>query len=303
MPNPPPNVRAAQSVVLIGTFGFAVMDACSKQLVTLISPGSLLLWRSLLILAALLLPLLLWRGLALLRTSMPLTVAARSFTMAATSFLIVLALERLPIADVLAIYFVSPFVTAIIAAVWLKDPLPLRTVIGCLAALAGVMLIMQPGSHNTSQPLWSYALPLMAACTSSLQDVLARKARGHAAPETLLIYSVIASAVMGAALLALGLPVGHFPHWWPPLAAWVWLGLAAMLGCVSFYCMIRAMQWAPPSATAPLRYLNLIWAALLGAIFWKEIPGFAAVLGMSLILGAGVATAWAGRSGTSSSAS
>ena len=74
-----------------------------------------------------------------------------------------------------------------------------------------------------------------------------------------------------------------------------------MLGCVSFYCMIRAMQWAPPSATAPLRYLNLVWAALLGAIFWNEIPGVAAVLGMSLILGAGVATAWAGRSGTSSS--
>ena len=57
MPNSSSNVRAAQSVVLIGTFGFAVMDACSKQLVTLISPGSLLLWRSLLILAAL---LLLW---------------------------------------------------------------------------------------------------------------------------------------------------------------------------------------------------------------------------------------------------
>ncbi len=290
------NVRAAQSAVLIGTLGFAAMDACSKQLVTLISPGALLLWRSVLIVAVLLVPLLVWRGQALWRTTAPFTVGARALTMAATSLFIILALERLPFADVLAIYFVSPFLTALLAAAWLKDPLPLRTVLGCLAALVGVVLIMRPGGATAVSGAWGYALPLLAAATSSLQDIFARKARGHAAPETLLIYSVLMSLGMGVALLALGVPAKHFTAWWPPLAAWVWLGLAALSGGISFYCMIRAMQWAPPSATAPLRYLNLMWAGLLGALFWNEIPGLAALVGMGLILGAGIATAWAGRS-------
>jgi len=43
----------------------------------------------------------------------------------------------------------------------------------------------------------------------------------------------------------------------------------------------------PASLSAPLRYLILAWAALIGYVVWGQLPNFWAWIGIALILAAG----------------
>ena len=54
----------------------------------------------------------------------------------------------------------------------------------------------------------------------------------------------------------------------------------------------RALRLAPVGAVAPFHYTELVWAAVLGWVFWNEWPEAHVGWGAAVIVGAGLYTVW-----------
>jgi drug/metabolite transporter (DMT)-like permease len=90
----------------------------------------------------------------------------------------------------------------------------------------------------------------------------------------------------------LSLPLGLI-HWTSP-TTWQWLGfvVAGVLGSLGHYCLTRGFRTADISATQSLRFLDLIWASLMGWLVFSDVPSQSTLLGALIIL---LSTVWIAR--------
>jgi drug/metabolite transporter (DMT)-like permease len=88
---------------------------------------------------------------------------------------------------------------------------------------------------------------------------------------------------------ALSLPLGLL-HWTVPTPM-QWLGFlaAGFLGSGAHYLLTRGFRVADISATQTLRFLDLLWASLMGCLVFGDIPSHSTILGAMVIL---ASTVW-----------
>jgi drug/metabolite transporter (DMT)-like permease len=91
---------------------------------------------------------------------------------------------------------------------------------------------------------------------------------------------------------ALSLPLALLA--WQPLSAWQWAGFAVsgLLGSGGHYCLTRSFTRADISATQSVKFLDLVWAALLGVVLFADVPSTTTLAGGALIC---TATVWLAR--------
>ena len=286
-----PSINAGIIASIISSIGFAAMDALTKQLVATLSPAHVLLYRSLVILM-LFTPLAVWvYSKSIFKTEAKAETAWRSLAFALTSVLIVISLRHLTLAETISIFFICPMLTILLAAWWLDEKLTPRAGLACGLGFIGVVLIVQPFQRDGATAAWAFILPVLAACSGAVQDVLARKLKGRASPSTLLIYGVVATA-LGGALLAIGeTPVIPAQH-----ESWLLLA-SAVCGVVAFFFVVISFQFAPAAISAPLRFLNMVWAVLLGYFIWDSLPNLSAAMGILLVLASGLIAVDVGKAG------
>ena len=123
-------------------------------------------------------------------------------------------------------------------------------------------------------------LVMSAVFMFSSMDTIA-KIVGRENPLTTLFYT----ALVGAAVTSLGLPFA----WHTPTLGQVPLIMAiGLLGGFGHFLLIRAVTQASPSALAPFIYVQLIWSTLLAFIAFGEFPNSGSLLGMLVIVSAGL---------------
>lgn len=64
------------------------------------------------------------------------------------------------------------------------------------------------------------------------------------------------------------------------------------LGSLGHYCLTRGFHVADISATQSLRFLDLIWASLMGWLVFSDVPSQTTLLGALVIL---ASTVWIAR--------
>jgi len=69
------------------------------------------------------------------------------------------------------------------------------------------------------------------------------------------------------------------------------LGAAVLIG-LSFFCSIKAIRIGELSLLAPVQYIIIIWATVLGVTFWNEIPSTKAIIGGVIIIASGLIILW-----------
>ncbi len=81
---------------------------------------------------------------------------------------------------------------------------------------------------------------------------------------------------------------------WSPLSAPAWVALIGLgtSGLFGQLAMTRAFGHGSTLLTVALQYANIVFATLLGIIFWGDYPDVLAWSGMALIIGAGLLSAW-----------
>jgi len=80
------------------------------------------------------------------------------------------------------------------------------------------------------------------------------------------------------------------PLTWVALS-WGDTGLLVLLGAVAMIahvCINRALKLAPASVVVPYQYTTIVWAILLGYIFFGDIPAPAMLVGAAIIIAAGI---------------
>ncbi|WP_127142885.1 DMT family transporter [Pelagibacterium montanilacus] len=196
-----------------------------------------------------------------------------------TVFCFLSALTRMPIADITAIGQLSPVFVLIGAAVIFREALG-RVQIGLiLAAFFGALLVAQP----TGEAFSPFAiLGVFAAIGMAGRDLAARKLPAEM-PGPVVTYGALLMVMLAAGLVSL-----IFEEWTTPtgrsLAFLAGSGFFLMFGQLFIYLTYRI---AATNVVAPFFFTGSLWAVVLGASIFGEIPGPVAIIGIVLVAGSG----------------
>ena len=191
------------------------------------------------------------------------------------------ALQWIPIANASAVLQFIPLVTTMVAAWMFAERVGWQRWLAALAGFVGVLLILKPGTEGFT---WWSMLAVAAMLCMSIRDLAT--SRIDSTVPTLPIGAVTAgfASLSGLALMAFS------PGAVPTAKALAMIGAAGVLMAAGFICLVLAMRSAEMSALAPFRYATILWAIVIGMVGWGEIPDALAVLGIAIVIVAGLAT-------------
>lgn len=271
------SARAGIAWMLLATLLFTTMDSLSKYL-TQIYPVMEVAWARFTFHTVFAFALMAPRLPVLLRSRWRTMQIVRSLLLFTATCLMFVALSRLPLLLVITVMTLSPVLVTALSAPILKEKVGWRRWAGVGVALCGAMLVVGPAGLTLSLLV---LVPMLCALVNALYMITTRMLHHHDPPLTTLLYTGMVGTV-------LGLPVMPFV-WVPPdMAGWLLLAVLGALGAISHFCMIRAYSAAPASVIAPFVYATLVWAAVSGAIFFGEVPGWTTVAGACIIAGSGL---------------
>ncbi|MXW84853.1 MAG: DMT family transporter [Boseongicola sp. SB0673_bin_14] len=201
--------------------------------------------------------------------------------------LMFLSLRYLPLADAVAIAFVMPFITLFLGRFVLGEDVGSRRMIACCVGFVGTLMVMQPSFAEVG---WPALLPVAVAIDFAF-FVLATR---HLAKEVDAVSLQAVSGVIACALLVPLLAV-LAPYDVPgfvlamPDQDSMWL-LAAMglLGTCAHLMMTWSLRFAPSATVAPMQYLEIPIAALLGWLIFKDFPNGLALAGIFVTIASGL---------------
>ena len=193
------------------------------------------------------------------------------------------AMARVPVAEMAAIGFLNPGVVLVIAGRLLGEGLGRGRVLSVVVALAGALVVLRPGVREVSV---GHLAQLAATLCFAVSYIFAKRLSGLA-PASVIVAVLSVTVTVGLAPMA---------WWvWQPVRGdqLAWLALVAALATFGHYAMTRAFSAAPLAVTQPVTFLQILWAALLGAVvFGEAVDGFV-LLGGAMIVAAVSLNTWA----------
>jgi drug/metabolite transporter (DMT)-like permease len=281
----PANGNALRGIglVALAVLMFAGSDVLTKHLVLALSIPLIMTMRNLVSLGLLALVLGPSEGAGLWRTARPWLVVLRGACLAAGSLTMGLALRVMPVGETVAIVYLAPILVMLLAVPLLGEKVAVWGWIFAACGFLGVLLIARPGSGLDGMGV-VYCL-INAVCASAyhlLTRVLARTERTSA----LMFHTALVSLVVFGALVLLA-PWDAMPS----LTDWGLMGLLGVLATGGHFLFTAAYREAPASLLAPVNYLHLVWAGVLGWLVFGHMPDALSVAGMALVAAAGAAIA------------
>jgi drug/metabolite transporter (DMT)-like permease len=262
---------------------FAALDATSKHL-SQTFPVPMLVWaRYTVHLALMLIVLAPSMRARLIATQRPFAMIARALMLVGTTGFAMAGFAIMPLAESTAFLFVTPLIVVILASWLLKETVSAGRWFAIIAGFAGALLIARPGGALSTQGV--ILMSLAAACYSIYQ-VQTRQMSLTESTVTMLFYT----ALVGTVSMSLAAPL----YWGGPLPdAWQALSIASLgvFGGTGHLLMIRAFRHAPASTLSPFLYGQLVWAMLLGWMFYDHLPDLVSVAGMAVIAGSSLSIA------------
>jgi drug/metabolite transporter (DMT)-like permease len=187
------------------------------------------------------------------------------------------ALSGMSLADTMTFYLAGPIYVTAVSPFLLGEHVGWRRWMAVIAGFVGVMIALGP----TGGAFSPHALVAIAGSLSfSIFMVCTRLVRGTS--DVVLVGTQVIAALIFGAVTA--------PFTWVPVS-WFDAGLLALLGAVAmtaFLCINRSISLAPASVVVPYQYTSIVWAVLLGYIFFGDVPSWHMIAGAATIIGAGI---------------
>ena len=221
------------------------------------------------------LPVLLRYGREALRIERPGLHVLRGFTSATGTICWFWAIALLPIAEAVALNFTAPLFATIIAVLVLHEVVRARRWTATVVGFVGVLIVLRPG-HEAISP--GALLSLASALTIGINMTLVRVlSRTNSTPAIVTSFSFF---------LTVGTLIPALFVWTTPS----WENLAIMAagglgGTAAHLCFTRALSLGDASAIAPLDFLRLPFAGIVGYFLFAEVPDGWTVVGALVIAG------------------
>ena len=192
------------------------------------------------------------------------------------------AVTHLPLADATVLHFINPVLTAVLAALILKERFGRLAAIGAAMGLLGVVLVARPSivfGGASLEPV-AVAVTLAGALFASGAYVTVRALKGRADPLVVVFYFPLVA-------VPLTLPLVITEWIWPTPLEWaLLLGIGAVTQA-SQLAMTRALHLETVARATTVSYLQVAFAFGWGLLLFGEIPSLLGALG-ALTIVAGV---------------
>ena len=242
-------------------------------------------------------------GWQILRTRTPGLHLLRGMMLVTANLTFFSALAVLSLAEATAIFFVGPLLITLLSVPILGEKVGPMRLGAVVVGFIGVIVMTKPwqGSEARDVSVMIYLLPLIAAFTYAMTQVLTRKLAPSTKASVMAVYLQGLFIVVSAGFWVVA-GDGHYAEGLESdsliflLRAWVWpegrdLYLFVLLGlnaAVIGYTLAQAYRQADAAIVAPFEYLGLPLAVFWGWYIWGELPDAIVTLGILLILGSGV---------------
>ena len=215
------------------------------------------------------------------RMKRPWAVQARALSGTAASVLSVIAFTTIPLAEVYALIFLAPLFVTLMSMFLLKEQVGPWRWFAIIAGFAGVLLVVRPGFRELEiGHIAAVVVALLAAFSVILMRSLSARETRTTMLGFLMLYII---GFNGVAMLVTGART-------PTLQEAAILLVAGIFAATGNILLLRATRFAPANQLASTHYSQIVWAVVLGALFFQEEPDLLAILGLAIIGSSGLLT-------------
>ncbi|MGR3454756.1 DMT family transporter [Pseudooceanicola sp.] len=218
---------------------------------------------------------LLW--LAALRTGLHIIGIGMMFT----------ALRYLPLADAVAIAFVMPFILLILGRYILGEEVGMRRLAACVVGFIGTLMVIQPSFVEVGLPA---LLPLGVAVNFAVFIMVTRQLAPYTDPIGLQMASGAMATVALVPVVLLMQPLNLEISDFAPIDgddAFLLFAIGA-LGTLGHLLMTWSLRYAPSATLAPIQYIEIPVAAVIGFLIFDDWPDGLAAVGIVITVAAGL---------------
>lgn len=197
------------------------------------------------------------------------------------------ALRVLPLADAVAIAFVMPFIMLILGWFFLDEEVGPRRFIACAVGFVGTLMVVQPSFAAVG---WAALLPIGVAFAFAFFMLVTRAMSREIDPLAL-------QGASGLVALPLVVPFLFFPvadvaplvGIVAPEGVQIWLLVAlGIFGSIGHLLMTWSLKYAPSATLAPMQYLEIPVATLVGFAMFSDLPNGLAAIGIAVTIASGL---------------
>ena len=212
-----------------------------------------------------------------------------------------LGLAALPLAEGVAIFFISPLLITVFSVIFLKETVGPRRWAAVTIGLIGVLVILRPGSATFQT---ASLLPLSAAFGYATLHMLTRYI-GKTEPAASLSFYIQLTFLVVCLMSGLIIGDGKFSGWSDPsleflFRAWSWpssdhYSILILIGTTSAlggFFISQAYRMSEAAVVAPFEYIALPIAVFWGVLVFGEWPDKTTLSGIACILWSGLYIIW-----------
>lgn len=212
------------------------------------------------------------------QTAHPRALHIRALLSVMATLCVVTAFTSVPLAEVYSLVFLMPLFITILSVLVLRETITWQRVAFLLLGFAGVLLVVRPGFRAIE---FGHIAALTSAAFGSVVAILLRQVSQTEKRTTIVGYSVAYTLVIDGILMLNGFI-------WPTPGQWVAFVAVGMVAGCGHVLIITAARNASANLIAPAQYSQILWAIVLGAIFYKEYPDQLALLGLGVVILSGM---------------
>ena len=191
------------------------------------------------------------------------------------------ALVHLPLADATVIQYTNPVWTVLLAAAFIGEGVRLRQIGLALLSLCGVLLVARPtflfGGSTTPLDPFAVGVGLVAALFSALAYITVRVLRKTENPMVIVFWFALVSTT---ASIPFTVPVALVPT---PIEVLALLGVGVCTH-IGQWSLTHGLMRERAGRAISVGYLQIVFAAVWGILFFAEIPGLLSIAGAVLII-------------------
>jgi len=197
------------------------------------------------------------------------------------------ALQYLPLADAVAIAFVMPFLMLLLGKYVLGEVVGGRRFVACIVGFIGTLLVVQPSFAEVG---WPAFLPLVVAVNFAVFMLVTRQIAKETDPIGLQAVSGVMAMIILGPLLWFSRNAGIAPLELKHVDSTELALLLAIgvLGTLAHLLMTWSLRFAPSATLAPMQYLEIPVATIIGLIVFGDLPNGLAAIGIAITIASGL---------------
>ena len=278
------NVLLGIGLMVVTTFMFSTMDGVSRYLAENNNVFTLVTMRYWFVAIIMAISCLLVKDSfkKLLYTKQPFTQFSRGLILSLNNCLVVYTFTLLGLVETHAIIACYPLIVAGLSVPFLGEKFGWRRWTAIFVGFLGVIIILRPTTNVISEGA-IYAL--IGAIMFAVYLILTRYVSRLDTAITSFFWTGIGGSVT--------MTIISFFIWQDILREdLLWLLIMCLLSASSHYMMVKTLQVAEASVIQPFSYLQLVFGSIIGVTIFSERIDLMIVVGVMIVMGAGLFTAW-----------